>query len=436
MDFMPDAINSEAYHHSKSVMQKVMHAMGFVGNKSEEMSRLMLVNQTLKNMGTDAFHATDDQWRKAVSAGKEIINFHDHGRLVKAVDTVIPFLNPAFQGGRSIFRGFKERPVETTFKAMQIVAASALVAAWSRKQDEKGYESISAADKMSKLNITLGAERKDKDGHTRYGYLGIPVDQAWRPFIVLGQMIADKQAGKEVDPSLLTKTIGANYIPVDFSNLPPVLSAALTYSQNHDFWKGDKVWKGRDVDPIMERKMSTPTAAIAAGDATGMSPERLAAAGKKLLPQNPITYGFEALAEMMDTDAGRKVKEDNMVSLAQQPFIRRIFRTTSPRDLSSDDIKAAKRLKVDYKNRANAAILNDIDKAERKQNTYRQKNDVTFDKLVAKVRSGEMTKAELYKAAWQVKNEQGKFDGKERVRILRNLKKKYPEAKITAPSGD
>jgi len=398
------------------------------------MGRLALVNQAFRNMGVDPRKATPDQWLKATSKAKEIINFSDGGRVVKALDNVIPFLNPAFQGTRSIFRGFKERPAETSLKAMQIVAASTLLYQWNRRQDEQAVDSISDGDMSSKLNIVLNSQKTDKDGGKRHGYLGIPVDQAWRPFVILGKMIADKMDGKDVNPELLVKSFKSNYLPVDFNNMPPVMAAIYAYTQNYDFWKGDKIWKGRDVEPEAERKVTTPSLAKKAGDITGMSPERLATSWRKLAPQNPVTYAASTLSDMFDTDAGAKVKEDNAIRLSEMPGVRRILRFTNPRELSEQETKKAKTLGVDYKDRSPRKVLSEVKERERTLNTYKQKNDLKFDELAVKVKSGEISKADLYREAWKVKNENGNFDPKERIRVLRYLKHKYPQMNIIAPN--
>ena len=432
-DFLPDPLQSKAYRHSKTVMQSVIGALGYVGNKSEELSRLMLVNQALQKMGKTAFNASPEDWSKAVSIGKEIINFHDAGKLVKALDTVVPFLNPSFQGGRSVARAFKTHPVETTLKAAQIVAAGALMAAWNRRNDDKAWESVSESDRSTKFIVGINAERKDKDGTTRYGYLGIPVDQGWRPFMILGQMIADKLDGREVDTALLKKSIGANYIPMDFSNLPPVASAMLTYGQNHDFWTGDKVWKGRKVEPIAEQKASTPTVAVMAGEATGLSPERLNAASKKLMPSNPLGDLVGGVASIFDNDPGRSMKEDNMVRMSQWPGVRRLFRVTSPRELHADDINAARRLRIDAKGKPAAQVLNEIDKATVKQNTYRQENDLKYDKMIAQLKAGSLTKSDLLREVQKTKDANGRADIKEIARIRRRLHDRYPALHIPAP---
>lgn len=432
--FEQDMMTAKALKHGNKVIKGVADALSYLGNKTEEITRLMMMNQELEKMGTDAFRATPEQLMKAVSAGKEIINFHDHGKAVKALDTIIPFLNPAFQGGRTVARAFKNRPIETTLKAMQIVAGSALLQYWNRRNDEKTLESISDSDKATRLNITLNARRSDKEGFERNAYLGLPMDQAWRPFMVLGQMIADKLDGKPVNPDLLKKSIADNYVPLSFNNLPPVVAAMLTYSQNHDFWTGQEVWKGRDVLPYMERKATTPLLAEKAGDITGLSPERLTAAAKKIAPQNMLISEPQKWMDALLGDEVKKSEEDNLVSVAKMPFVRRLFRMTSPRELSQQKERSAQKLGVKTEGRSPAAVMNELQLKERQANTIKQKNDVAFDKLVARLRTGEITKADIYRAAAKVKDENGRFDPKERIRILRNLKRKYPTMGLQPPS--
>jgi hypothetical protein len=369
--------------------------------------------------------------RAAVYAASNVLDFRQAGNAAKVVDQFIPFFNPAVQGARGVMRAFKERPAETTFRASQIMALGAWLAWYNRKSNEQAWDSVSDVEKDTKAVITLPLDRVDREGNKRHVYVAPAIDQGWRPFFILGQMIAEKQMGKEVDPKRLKDSIAANYIPYDAANLPPVIAAILTYSQNHDFWRNEKVWRGRDVEPEMERRASTPALATMAGDVTGMSPERLRAAATKLMPDHVIGL---AAREAADRITGNKANEEGWLSVSRLPFARKMLRVTSARDLSHDKELAAKRLGVKMEGRANAAVLNEIEKREREVNTVRQRNDVAFDKMVDRLQAGEITKADIYKAAWQVKGEDGNFSGKERLRVLRSLKRKYPNLGFVAPS--
>jgi hypothetical protein len=135
---------------------------------------------------------------------------------------------------------------------------------------------------------------------------------------------------------------------------------------------------------------------------------------------------------MYDTDAGAKVKEDNALSFSQWPGVRRVLRFTSPRELSESDISKAKKFKVQYKDKAPRKVMTEVQEKEVARNTFRQKNDLKFDELAVKVKSGDATKADIYREAWKLAKE----DPKERVRILRYLKQKYPKMYIVAPSAE
>jgi hypothetical protein len=420
---------------AQGAVKKAMNALSYVGNKSEELSRLMNVNQELKKMGTDAFKATDAQWAEAVHKARSIMDFSDHGRLVKTLDSMIPFLNPSFQGARAIGKAFIDRPVQTTMKAAQLVAGATALYYYARKNDEQGLDSISKGDMMSKLNIPLGAT-SEKDGEKQHAYVGIPIDQGWRPFVVLGKLLADKLHGKEVDPSILNSTILANYVPGDINNIPPVIAALQAYANNFDMWKGDKIWKGRDVSPEMEYTARTPDRYVKAGEITGLSPERLRVAESKILPNNPLIWARDKAFDMFSGETKAQVQKDMWQELADLPGSRKYIRLTSPRGLTETQEKTAKRLGVSTKDRAEQRVFEEINAKEKAIGSARQKNDVTFDKLVARVRSGELPKSEIYKEAFKVKNEKGEYDNKERKRILRNLKRKYPKVGIVAPKGE
>jgi hypothetical protein len=439
MDHLNDLHNPGAVTVGRQAVNKVIKALGYFGNLSEETVRLAHMQQALRNAGVKDFSEANlrrlavsdiDKIEKAVFAASNVLDFRQGGNIAKIIDTAVPFFNPSIQGARGVLRAFKERPAETAFRASQIMALGAYIAWYNRKNNEKAWDSVSDVEKDTKAVVTLPVSRTDANGNERHIYLAPALDQGWRPFFILGQMISEKNMGKDVNPQRLINSIKSNYVPYDAANLPPVVAALLTYSQNHDFWRNEKVWRGRDVSPEMERKANTPEIYNAAGDLTGLSPERLRAAMAKLVPDNPVSY---TAGVAMDKLLGSKGKEDMAIEWAKAPGVRKMMRLTSARDITSDDLKAAKRLGVPAKGKAPASVLNEIEAREKEVNTQRQKNDVALQKIAAQVKSGVMQKADIYKAAWQLVDEKGKR-GKERGRALRALKQRYPDLRIIAPS--
>jgi hypothetical protein len=437
---LADLSSPGAVTRGRIMANNAMKALGYLGNMTEEAVRLAHMQQALRNQGITDFSkaglaklASDPKGRvmleKAVYAASNVLDFRKGGSYAKAIDLAVPFFNPAVQGASGVIRAFRDRPTETALRAAQIVGLGAFIAYHNRKNNEKMWDSVSDTEKETKMVIDVGASRKDKDGNERHMYIAPAIDQGWRPFFLLGQMIAEKEMGKEVDAKKLISSITRNYSPYDVSNLPPVIAAMLSYSQNQDFWRGEKIWKGAKVSPEAEQKGTTPEVWRQLGESTGLSPERLRVASSKLMPENPLKWGAEAGFQAMFGDKG---KEEMALEATKMPFIRKMLRSTSGRELSAQDEKKARTLKIATKDKSTAYILNELDKKQTAINTIHQKNKVTFDKMIDKVKSGEASKADVYREAWKL----AKQDPKERVRILRYLKQKYPKMYIVAPSAE
>jgi hypothetical protein len=304
-----------------------------------------------------------------------------------------------------------------------------LIAWWNRKEDEEGWESVNDQEKNTKAVFNLGMKSKDANGNLRSAYLGIPIDQGWRPFFVLGELIAEKLQGKEIDPNRMVSVTYANYAPMDLTNLPPIVSALLTYTQNHDFWRNEAVWRGRKVDPEAERRASTPELANKVADITGLSPERLKAASGKLIPANPWTSAISDVIDYFGKSKDLKAQEDDFAYWSQVPMARRIMRLTPVRELRHDDILSARNLGVKINGRPVASVLKDIDRAERIENTKRQHNDYRLDVMAAAVKAGKATRADLFKVARDTRKTNGAVDSKEIHRLILRIKDKYRDIK-------
>lgn len=421
----PDALSA-----GERAVKQASKALSFLGNETEKTTYLMLTEQALRKKDKTIATASEEDWKDAVYQASNYLDFRQHGQYTKFLDNFIPFANPAAQGVRIVARAFKEDPATAIFKAAQIMALGAFTAWWNRQNNEKAWESVSDSDKNIGANFTLPVMAKDKEGKERAVSTRIQLDQGWRPFFVLGEMAAERMAGKQVDPSRMRKVVIDNYNPVALTSLPPMVSALLTYTQNHDFWREDKVWKGQKVSPELEQTKNTSGVAKAVGEATGMSPARLESASSKIMPENPLKYMAESAFNMMGKE-DQKTNEDNWFKLSRVPGIRKVLRLAPSRELDDKDIKTAKKLKVAVKDRAPAAVLNDIERKELVVNDARQRNNLKFDEMADKVSSGELKRSDLMNAIHRgVKTEAGRPDVNEISRLRKRLRDKYPSLNI------
>tara|TARA_R110000737_G_C14624761_1_gene494593 strand:+ start:17583 stop:22085 length:4503 start_codon:yes stop_codon:yes gene_type:complete len=252
---------------------------------SEFATRIAVFDRSIKNqlkkMGVKNIDALtkekqDQVYTKAVRSARELTDFNQGGRHVKAADAAIPYLNAATQGTRSAINSFKERPMETVWRTLQISAgftAASITFAFNYIGVNKDMEDESIA-KMTDQEIyfeTLkGVSPYDlrnyyiipqgvKDSKGKWMYYRIAKAQSLSPFINTSEhflrkfyseahQIEYKQDwGKE-----LKETVYSNVLPVAptfestaFRN--PFVSAGVaslgidSYTGNPLDWKRGKI---------------------------------------------------------------------------------------------------------------------------------------------------------------------------------------------------
>ena len=356
-------------------VSKVFDALAWLGETSEIATRLAVMDRAEAN----GLNKTD-----ATMAARSMLDFSQGGRVTKALDHALPYLNAAVQGTRGTFRTFATDPGGATLKAGQLIAMGFAMAYGFRSKDKDGWEALSDRQKATKWNIPLGFTKTDANGRTRHAHLIIPKDQSQQFFAAIGQSLADAMDGKPWSKQLI-QSIGG-LMPADLSGGPPIINAARAYFANYDTWTQEDIWKGyEDISPSKEFRLTTPDMAKNISDTAAkmgveISPERLAVATSKMVPlSNPIVTGLSDLYEM----AKNKEANDTMVeNMRKVPFMRRLVRFTRPSDVSERTEKEAKRLEVDTTGKSNQEVIRETKDAARTQNDKRQVHNVELQKLL------------------------------------------------------
>ncbi len=96
----------------------------------------------------------------ALNAAQDVTtNFTRSGELARILNQMIPFFNAAIQGPDKILRTFRERPIETTIKAMAFLLLPALWL-WWRNRDKEWYKNLPIYEKTNYLHIEVPGEDK------------------------------------------------------------------------------------------------------------------------------------------------------------------------------------------------------------------------------------------------------------------------------------
>jgi hypothetical protein len=334
-----------------SGLSKVTEYLGYLGESSEIMVRLAIreraIRNRLKQEGKVSPERMKEIQREATYEARNQLDFAQGGWLTKAADNAIPYLNAAVQGTRGMFRAAKNNPARFTYQMAQIGALSVGLYHMNNILNKEAYSQVSDRDKANNFIFTTPFWYKDKQGNKRY-YVGkIAKDQSQRVFAAIFEGLAAKADGEDVNEDMIVQTI-TDLTPVgpgDF--LPPTGEAVLGYTANKDFWRNEDIWKSKyagEVAPEEEYTTYTHPFFIQAGQATGMSPERLRFALSQVFTHRNIYtdmggYIWKQTMDNMPEDDQEKVSEEIML---RKPGIRKFFARTDPYYAEEKHLKEAK----------------------------------------------------------------------------------------------
>jgi hypothetical protein len=140
-------------------------------------------------------------------------------------------------------------------------------------------------------------------------------------------------------------------------------SAIAGYRANKDFWMNEDIWKRREVEPEAEVTVRTHPFFVSAGQALGLSPERLQRGAQTVFTRRNFYHDivggwWKSTFDKELTDAQRAEMGERIL---QMPGIRRIVKLTPPASMKREDVK----------------------RIEKTINTRLQKQDLKMDRLMA-----------------------------------------------------
>jgi transcriptional regulator CtsR len=143
-------------------LEKILKPLGAINNFTETLPRYAEYKGTIKREGTG--YATK---MKALSNAQEVtVNFGRHGDVTKAIDAVVPYLNPAVQGLDKTARTFKKP--EAWVKALGVITVpTAAIYAINQVVDKKGYDQLDNRTKDTYFVFALGDGKFAKVSKTR-----------------------------------------------------------------------------------------------------------------------------------------------------------------------------------------------------------------------------------------------------------------------------
>jgi hypothetical protein len=316
---------------AKSVFSKV--TLHKISQYSEMMFRLGIFQRAIQNqvkeLGlNDVSEVADKQqlediYNQAVSSARSILDFNQGGSITKDLESVIPYINVAFQGGRVATTALEKDPVGTTSRILQVATMAsaipigmslALILAMKSDDDEdkSSYDiylhalsGVSKYQKMKYMNIVTG--KKNEEGE--YQIIKIAKAQELSPVMSITDDIYNnfirKLAGKEKKSAASIAedalfTFNSNVMPIDVTSpaglitRTPVVKATLTYATGYDFFREEPLSMdiGKVPKPVEGITMSsTEDFYKKLGENYGLSPIRSKAFVESLIT-GPSTNPF------------------------------------------------------------------------------------------------------------------------------------------------
>ena len=328
-------------------LNEVFHALGYLNETSELLTRLMHVERLKKN-GMTA--------QEAVWEARNRLDFSQGGRGTKALEFAFPYINAAVQGYRGVAREAAKDPFVFASKTAQL--SGIFGSMWLSQAAMAGYKSVPAHVKAQNLVIMLPGVMEYDDNGPRYGYVTIPLDHSTVGLKTMVDSMMEKMHSGE-NPSKEQIKAMANSMAgiVPGATLPPSLSGLLALGANYNWWQNREIWGGDPAVPDLERyqinpdRVTSPVAVDVARilDKAGLgivpgltSPMQLEAAWGALVPQNVWTdlAGWTTAAMLHGADP-RTQAETTADMLTNVPGLRRVLKFTQPFTEFAEEIQEA-----------------------------------------------------------------------------------------------
>lgn len=215
------------------------------------------------------------------------VDFAKVGEAVRLINQWVPFLNARLQGNLNIFRAFRDRPVGTMWAAGQMVLVPALATYyWNHANYPEVLDDIEGWEKEQNFVLVLGDEQ---DAQGRYtNVVKIPRGDVGK---VLGGTVEAFLDYLHERDTTTWQQVGLRVLsdisPVSFERegspsltrllgdvLPPSLKAAAEVGTGQSFFTGRQIIPRslEDATPAEQYRVDTPSAAVAIGQAMGVSP--------------------------------------------------------------------------------------------------------------------------------------------------------------------
>lgn len=301
---------------------------------TEDLMRVSMFRRALKNghnlekASKIAIGGEIPDWGKAaVWQARQYLDFQQGGRVIKAVDTAIPYTNAMTQFTFKASNYMLQNPKVAAAMTGMWISMVAGNMWYNRLVNKDGYNQISAREKDNYW-IWMIPERMtpylkagdDPFGFTRHGYVRIPKAH---PLMMVGNPIEAQLEGTMFGTDTRERWTGATDMLQRYStDLTPAVIDIANIIVRNQAEPGRKAYSGSMVSPEMESDFwRTQSLFKNLGDEIGFSPDRLKAIYSSLgmtsnFVANAGVFGYGKINELIHPED--KMYEEGWFKYAQE----------------------------------------------------------------------------------------------------------------------
>lgn len=378
---------------------------------SEVGIRMAVFNKSIQNqmkeLGIEDINSLDKSqqdiiYTKAVKSARELTDFNQGGKVTKALDAGLPYLNAAVQGTRAAASNLKQRPLETTARIAQITGYTAALsiggamAAIARFRDDEDEEvkgmsnneiyfetlrGVSPYDLNNYFIVPLGS--RDADGN--WNYLRVAKSQAITPALNAAEHFIRKQMasvdGIQYQQDLgetMMETFNTNILPMEpnvkkVASRVPLFDASMalygidSYTGNPLSWDRGKI--PEQLEGIVDSRVEPVYKEL--GKAIDQSPVRLQSAVESYITTpstNPYVGMIYGMGNLVTSDDSFDEVLGDFAGDMGKAMTRRLFKSTSEynkvakaKERASEEIIEAYRKHIE----SEATVRNAVKEAKR-----------------------------------------------------------------------
>jgi hypothetical protein len=354
-------------------MKALYRGLTYASQTSEGLIRVALMKRAMKNgLSIDEAVAQSNNYRDSTL----------HGSYTKAVDTVLPFINDNVQIFHSAAKQISSNPARFAWQGIQGMGLGFMAAMAAMHADPEGWSQLDTKAKIGYINIPLPwMAGRDPQGNPRHYFARLKLESMFVPFNAAAVALAEHHMTGKIPDKLTLSTIQGTVSQLDQLPAPPVLSAMLAGLGNYDVWQMDKIYKGKPVNPSAETipgYMPNSTEGLwdEVAQATNTSPIRDRAAMQKLLGGNTWLHLAGTGMDLALNGATPYQREEmTQQLLATESGLGRVLHSTSPMN----------------------KYLNDVNQAEKDQNTKEGKYHKSIEMMIFREGTGDGKAKDMFR---------------------------------------